>query len=148
MWKSCIVIFYNGLSRNWKKKRKYNRNNSLIKMMTIPPSLYHLYVNFKTYNEKKYFYLKAASITSWFMTSQWELWHHWVMTSSEGKILIFYVWDEEKQFHCVFPIKNKKNSLLALIFTQITPNLEEFVCTPWTICPPNLSSISVIVFEL
>ena len=25
---------------------------------------------------------------------------------------------------------NKKNSLLALIFTQITPNLEESVCTP------------------
>ena len=39
----------------------------------------------------------------------------------ESKILIFYICDEEKRFHSVFPIKNKKNSLLALIFKQITP---------------------------
>ena len=55
---------------------------------------------------------------------------------------------EEKQFHCVFPIKNKKNSLLALIFKQITPNLGESICTPWNIFPPNLRLIDVIVFEL
>ena len=46
--------------------------------------------------------------------------------TSESKTLIFYVCDEEKQFHCVFPIKNKKNSLLTLIFKQITPNLVMF----------------------
>ena len=70
------------------------------------------------------------------------------MTSSESKILIFYVCDEEKQFQCVSPIRNKKNSLLALIFKQITPNLEESVCTPWNTFPPNLRVIDVIVFEL
>ena len=60
----------------------------------------------------------------------------------------FYVCDEEKQFHCVFPIKNKKNSLLALIFKQIRPNLEESVCTPLNTFPPNLRLIDVIAFEL
>ena len=34
---------------------------------------------------------------------------------------------QRSRFHCKGPIKNKKNSLLALIFTQITPNLEESV---------------------
>ena len=68
--------------------------------------------------------------------------------TSESKILIFYVCDEEKQFHCVFPIKNKKNSLLTLIFKQITPNLEESVCALSNTCPPNLREIDVIVFEL
>ena len=58
--------------------------------------------------------------------------------ASESKILNFYVCDEEKQFYCVFPITNKKNSLLTLIFKQITPNLEESICTPWHTCPPNL----------
>ena len=61
---------------------------------------------------------------------------------------LVYIWDEEKQFHCVFPIRNKKNSLLTLIFKQITPNLEESVCTPWNTSPPNLRLIDVIVFEL
>ena len=40
------------------------------------------------------------------------------MTSSESKVLIFYICDEEKQFHCVFPLKNKKNSLLTLIISR------------------------------
>ena len=71
-----------------------------------------------------------------------------MMTSSESKILIFDVCDEEKQFHCEFPIKNKKNSLLALIFKQITPNLAESVCAPWNTFPPNLRLIDVVVFEL
>ena len=82
------------------------------------------------------------------------LWpHNCIVTSLSNDIIRkqnidFYVWDEEKQFHCVFPIKNKKNSLLILIFKQIAPNLEESVCTPWNICPPNLRLIDVIVFEL
>ena len=66
----------------------------------------------------------------------------------ESKILIFDIYDEEKQFHCVFPIKNKKNSLLTLIFKHITPDLEKSVCTPCNTCPPNLREIDVIVFEL
>ena len=44
------------------------------------------------------------------------------MTSPESKILIFYVCEKRSIFHCKSPIKNKKNSLLALIFKQITPN--------------------------
>ena len=66
------------------------------------------------------------------------LWPHndsCIVTSRSNDIIrkqnidFFYLCDEEKQFHCVFPIKNKKNSLLALIFKQITPNLEESVCS-------------------
>ena len=37
---------------------------------------------------------------------------------------------KRSRFHCKCPIKNNKNSLLALIFKQIAPNLEESVCTP------------------
>ena len=40
-----------------------------------------------------------------------------------------------------------KNSLLTLLFKQITLNLEESVCTPGSICPPNLSSINVISYK-
>ena len=71
-----------------------------------------------------------------------------VMTSSESKILIFDVCDEENQFLCICPIENKKNCLLTLIFPQILPNLEESVYTPCNICPPNLSLIDFIVLEL
>ena len=87
----------------------------------------------------------------YFIVSLKILYITWETGHMESSILLSlsascYVCDEEKQFHYVFPIKNKKNSLLTLIFKQITPNLEESICTPWNTCPPNLRLINVIVF--
>ena len=44
-------------------------------------------------------------------------------------------------------LKITENPLLSLIFIQIPPHLEEFVCTPRSICTPNLILIDVIVFS-
>ena len=63
-------------------------------------------------------------------------------------IMIFMYATKRSRFHCKCPIKNKKNSLLALIFKQIAPNLAESVCAPCKISTPNLSSIDATVFEL
>ena len=66
----------------------------------------------------------------------------------EEEILSWYWFLKTSRFHCICPIKNLKTCLPTLIFKQITPNLENSICTPWNIYPPNLSSIDVIVFEL
>ena len=51
------------------------------------------------------------------------------MTSPESKILIFTYVRREADFIVKTQLKIRK-SLLALIFKQITPNLEESISTP------------------
>ena len=45
-------------------------------------------------------------------------------------ILIFYLCEQEADFTVYAQLKIRKTSFLTLIFKQITPNLEESVCTP------------------
>ena len=134
------IMHGNFLSRNWKiKKQKIKTEIIINKMMNIPPPSLLSLCQFQDIKWEEIFLLKDSKYHNL------GLWPHndnCIVTSLsndiiKSKVLIFYVWDEEKQFHCVFPIRNKKNSLLTLIFKQITPNLEESVCTPWNTSPPN-----------
>ena len=55
---------------------------------------------------------------------------------------------QEKQISlCIYTNKKFRNFLLTSIFTQISPNLEEFVCTPRSFLTLNLS-LNDIFFKL
>ena len=61
----------------------------------------------------------------------------WRNRKLNNQVVMYVV--KTSRFLCINPIENKKNSLLTLLFNQISPHLEESIYIPWNICPPHLS---------
>ena len=72
------------------------------------------------------------------------------MTLIYSYVMLIFVHDERRQISlcmslCNLSYKNKINCLLNLIFIQNSTNLEEDLCAPEIMCPPNLNPADVIL---